>query len=75
MVKRKLETKNLEILMNSKSSLVKSPKKFKVQEEDVVSLSHCSDIGTLEEIKDLYGHQQMTVMGKYNVFLPQIKLP
>ena len=63
-VKRKLQTDNFEILMNSKSSVVKSPKKFKVEEQDVVSPSHCSELGTLEEIKDLSEHQQVTVSGK-----------
>ena len=56
----------LEILVNSKSAMIKSPKKFKVTEEEVKVLkeSQCPVLGTLEELKDLAEHQQVTITGK-----------
>jgi len=56
----------LEILVNLKSSLIKFPKKFKVTEEEgeVLKASQCPVLGTLEEVKDLVEHQQVTITGK-----------
>ena len=56
----------LEILVNSKSSIINSPKKFKVTEGEVELLkaSQCPVLGTLEEVKDLAEHQQITITGK-----------
>ena len=56
----------LEILVNTNTSVVKSPKKFKVSEDDigVLQLSQCPVLGTLEEVKDVAENQQITISGK-----------
>ena len=63
-VKRsRFETDNFEIHVNNKSSIVSSPKKFKVS-EDALTTSCCPELGTIEELKDLTEHQQLNVTGK-----------
>ena len=56
----------LEILVNSKCAMIKSPKKFKVTEEEIAVLktSQCPVLGTLEEVKDLVEYQEVTITGK-----------
>ena len=51
--------------MNNHTSLVQSPKKFKFVEEDYLPKILCSpELGTLEQLKDLSEHQQISVTGK-----------
>ena len=59
-------TDELEILVNTKSSVMKSPKKFKISEDDigVLQLSQCPVLGTLEEVKDIAENQHITINGK-----------
>ena len=65
-VVKRSRTDELEILVNTKSSLIRSPKKFKVTEDDAegLKLLPCPVVGTLEEIKDIAEHQQVTITGK-----------
>ena len=64
-VKRE-RTDELEILVNTKSSLIRSPKKFKVTktEAEGLKLLPCPVVGTFEEIKDIAEHQQVKIVGK-----------
>ena len=59
-------TDELEILFNTKSSLIRSPKKFKITEDEAegLKLLPCPVVGTLKEIKDVAEHQQLTIIGK-----------
>ena len=45
---------------------MKSPKKFKISEDDigVLQLSQCAVVGTLEEVKDIAENQHITISGK-----------
>lgn len=64
-VKRsRFETDNSEIHINSKYSIVNSPKKFKLSEDVQRRTSGCPELGTLEELKDLSEHRQINVTGK-----------
>lgn len=65
----------LEILANSKSSIVSSPKKFKINydevEEKYIGVACDShDLGTIEELKDLQEHQRINVVGKVQFLSP-----
>ena len=53
-------TDELEILVNTESSLIRSPKKFKVREDEVegLKLLPCPVVGTLEEVKDIRSRTQ-----------------
>jgi len=59
-------TDELEILLNGRSSLSQSPKKFKVSQDDEAGLKllPCAEVQTLEEIKGVAEHQQVTIVGK-----------
>ena len=58
-----------EILVNKKTSITQSPKKFKVGEEDVLKIACAPQLGTLEELKDLCEHQQVSLTGKVQLLL------
>lgn len=61
-VKRsRFETDNVEIHVNNKSVIAK---RFKVSEDVQPRTSGCPELGTLEELKELTEHQQITVTGK-----------
>ena len=65
----------LEILANNKSSIVSSPKKFKINYEEIEEkykgvTSGCHELGTIEELKDLQEHQHINVVGKVQSILP-----
>ena len=48
---------------NNRTSIVPSPKKFKI-EDSVIKVAHSPELGTLEELRDLAEHQQVSVRGK-----------
>ena len=55
----------LEILLNGRSSMIRSPKKFKIPDDEVNTVStQCPVVATLEEVKDLAEHQKITITGK-----------
>ena len=53
-----------EIHVNENTSVIPSPKKFKVTEESVLQVTSSPDLRTLEELKDVAEQQQITVLGK-----------
>lgn len=61
LVKRKVD--DFELHVNSKSSILSSPKKFKVS-DDSCEEEYCPELQTLEDLKDLAEHQQVTFTGK-----------
>ena len=61
-VKRKAD--DFELHVNNKSSIISSPKKFKVSEESVENGVSCAELRTLEELKDLAEHQRVSFTGK-----------
>ena len=64
MVKRKAPD-DFELHVNNKSTVLSSPKKFKVTEEVVRNdVPDCAQLGTLEEIKDVAEHQLVCITGK-----------
>ena len=63
-VKRgRAENNDYEIIAGSKSSILKSPKKFKIGDAHTSGLN-CADLGTLEEMKDCSENQYVTIVGK-----------
>lgn len=54
----------LEILLNGRSSMTRSPKKFKIPDEVNTISAQCPVVTTLEEVKDLAEHQKITITGK-----------
>ena len=54
-MKRKAD--DFELHVNNKSSVISSPKKFKVSEENVENGASCPELRTLQELKDLAEHQ------------------
>ena len=54
------------IFVNTTTSVMKSPKKFKVSKEDIgiLQLSQSPVLGTLEEVKDAAENQRITISGK-----------
>ena len=62
LVKRKAD--NFELHVNNKSSVVSSPKKFKVSDDNVENGMSCPELRTLEELKDLAEHQRVSFTGK-----------
>ena len=63
-VKRNRDNDDFEIHVNNRTSLVQSPKKFKFVEDDLPKISGSPELGTLEQLKDLSEHQQISVTGK-----------
>ena len=61
LVKRKAD--DFELHVNSKSSILRSPKKFKVS-DDSCEEECCPELKTLEDLKNLAEHQQVTFTGK-----------
>ena len=62
-----------EILANNKSSITNSPKKFKVDDEvhkHAAGAPGISDLGTIEELKDLQEMQWVNVTGKVQSISP-----
>lgn len=59
---------DFEILANHKTEIMSSPKKFKISDEAIekqvaVGFS-CSDLGTIEELRDLKEFQRVNIIGK-----------
>lgn len=50
-----------EIHVNNRTSIVPSPKYFKIEEDSVIKVV---DLRTLKELRDLAEHQQVSVRGK-----------
>lgn len=64
-------TDEFEILVNNKSAITSSPKKFKI-DDDVIH-KHAGvgcDLGTIEELKDLKEMQRVNVIGKVQSVSP-----
>ena len=62
---RNAERNEFEVIVGNKTALVKSPKKFKIDTEMETGLSYSSpELTTLELLKDVAEHQQVTVTGK-----------
>lgn len=65
---------NFKVHINSKTSILSSPKKFKGVEEKLTSQARClSELGTLEELKDVAEHQQISISGKVVAFLSPVE--
>ena len=53
-----------EIHVDKNTSVILSPKKFKVTKESVLKVTCSPNLATLEEVKDVAEQQQITVLGK-----------
>lgn len=64
-VKRNRDNDDFEIHVNKQTSLVQSPKKFKVGKEFDLPKTYCGpELGTLEQLKNLSELQQISIRGK-----------
>jgi len=63
LIKRKAP-EDFELQLNNRSTVLSSPKKFKVSEDSVSAVPHCAEVHALEEIKDISELQLVTFIGK-----------
>jgi len=66
MIKRKAATDDFELQINNKSIVTNSPKKFKVSENFDArnAASQCAQVKSIDVIKDLMEHQEVSLTGK-----------
>ena len=55
---------DFEVLAGSRSTVVKSSKRFKVDEESNTSIYSSQDVHSLEDFKDLSKNQHVNITGK-----------
>ena len=74
-VKRSRITDNdeFEIIAGHKTLILKSPKKFRIEEEAITTMI-CPNLGTLEELKDSAENQKLNIIGKILSISPPEKL-
>jgi len=70
-IKRVRDNDNFEVHVNNKTSIIPSPKKFKVDDELIATQAKQSAaLATVEEIKDVAEHQSVSLSGKVQSISP-----
>jgi len=69
MIKRKAGSDEFELHVNNKRVVVNSPKKFKLSEDVRGNADACAEVKSLDELKDITEHQQVSISGKVTSLL------